>query len=316
MRLKALVTGGAGFIGHHLVRSLLDRGDEVVVLDDFSTGLRARLDPYASEIRIIEGSILEPRVLDDAAAGSDVIFHEAALASVERSFTDPVAASEVNVIGTIEVVLAAARQGVRRTVFAASSSVYGVPAELPCREAMKPEPVSPYGVSKLAAEYNLHALGQHHGVETVALRYFNVFGPGQDPNSDYAAVIPLFITAVLDGRRPTINGDGSVTRDFTFVDNVVIANLLAAVAPDAPGKTMNVACGDRTSLLDLLDAVCAAAGSSVEPVFGPPRAGDIQHSMADVSLARSILGYGVEVQFQEGIERTVDWYRAERIGHG
>ena len=312
--MKALVTGGAGFIGHHLVRALVERGDDVVVLDDFSTGSRERLDPYSSRARIIEGSILD-RSLDEATEGCDVVFHEAALASVERSLVDPVRTNEVNVAGTVQVILAASRHRVRRVVFAASSSVYGVPVELPCRETMKPSPASPYGVSKLAGEYYLHTLGAHLGVETVALRYFNVFGPGQDPHSDYAAVIPLFITAVLDGRRPIINGDGSVTRDFTFIENVVSANLLAATAADAPGTTMNVACGNRTSLLELLDAICTAAGQSVEPVFGSPRPGDITHSLADVSLARAILGYEVEVPFREGIARTVDWYRAQaRLG--
>lgn len=243
--MKALVTGGAGFIGHHLVRALLARDDTVVVLDDFSTGFRERLEPYAGRAHILEGSILSPSLLDEAAAGCDVIFHEAALASVERSFVDPVSTNEVNVAGTVQVVLAAARQSVRRIVFAASSSVYGVPEQLPCRETMKPQPESPYGVSKLAAEYYLHTVGRHLRVETVALRYFNVFGPGQDPTSHYSAVIPLFITAALNGRRPTINGDGSITRDFTHVDNVVAANLRAAVASDVSGLTMNIACGDR-----------------------------------------------------------------------
>ena len=307
--MKALVTGGAGFIGHHLVRALLERDDDVVVLDDFSTGFRERLDPYSSRTRVIEGSILDPACLDEATEGCDVVFHEAALASVERSFVDPATTNDVNVAGTVHVVLAAARHRVGRVVFAASSSVYGVPVELPCRETMKPSPASPYGVSKLAGEYYLHTLGAHLGVETVALRYFNVFGPGQDPNSDYAAVIPLFITAVLEGRGPTINGDGGITRDFTYVENVVSANLLAATAEDASGQTMNVACGDRTSLLQLLDTICAAAGQSVEPVFGPPRVGDITHSLADVSLARSIIGYEVEVPFREGIARTVQWYQ-------
>jgi UDP-glucose 4-epimerase len=307
--MKALVTGGAGFIGHHLVRALLERGDDVVVLDDFSTGFRERLTPYADRARVIEGSILDPDRLSEAMADCEVVFHEAALASVERSFADPVRTNEVNVEGTVQVVLAAGRQGVRRVVFAASSSVYGVPVELPCREEMKPSPASPYGISKLAGEYYLHTLGGHVGVETVALRYFNVFGPGQDPDSHYSAVIPLFITAVLDGRRPTVNGDGGVTRDFTYVENVVTANLLAATATEASGRTMNVACGDRTSLLELLDAICAAAGRSVEPVFGPPRPGDITHSLADVSLARSLLGYRVDVPFREGIARTVEWYR-------
>jgi UDP-glucose 4-epimerase len=184
---------------------------------------------------------------------------------------------------------------VRRVVFAASSSVYGVPTELPCRESMKPQPVSPYGVSKLAAELYLHTLGEHLGVETVALRYFNVFGPGQDPGSHYAAVIPLFITAVLEGRRPTINGSGDISRDFTFVDNVVAANLSASAAPGVSGRTMNVACGDRISLLSLLETICSAAGTVVEPLLGPPRAGDIQHSMADVSLARTLNDYDVRV---------------------
>lgn len=313
--MKALVTGGAGFIGHHLVRALLERGDEVVVLDDLSTGYRERLAPLEHRIRFIEGSILDPGTLDDAVAGCDVVFHEAALASVERSFAEPVATNEVNVSGTIEVVLAAARQSVRRVVFAASSSVYGVPDELPCREAMKPAPESPYGVSKLAAEYNLHALGRHLGVETVALRYFNVFGPGQDPSSHYAAVIPLFINAVFDGRQPTINGRDEITRDFTYVDNVVSANLLAASAAGASGATMNIACGDRWSLTYLLDTICAAAGRVVEPIFGPRRRGDIQHSQADVSLARATIGYEIEVPFDEGIARTVEWYRTRSRDH-
>ncbi len=216
--MKALVTGGAGFIGHHLVQALLERGDDVTVVDDLSTGLRERLVALSGRAHVLEGSILDPDLLDEAAAGRDVIFHEAALASVERSLRRPGAVpNEVNVAGTVEVVLAAARQGVRRVVFASSSSLYGIPVSLPCVETMKPSPESPYGVSKLAAEQYLHTLGRYHGVETVALRYFNVFGPGQNPASDYAAVIPLFITAVLEGRRPVINGDGSITRDFTYV---------------------------------------------------------------------------------------------------
>jgi nucleoside-diphosphate-sugar epimerase len=308
--MRVLITGGAGFIGHHLVRAFLEQGDEVVVLDDFSTGLRERLVPFIGRARVIEGSILDPDVLDAAAAGCDVILHQAALASVERSFVDPVRTNDVNVGGTIQVMLAAARQGVRRVVFAASSSVYGVPAELPCREAMNPLPESPYGVSKLAAEYNLHTLGRHTGVDTVALRYFNVFGPGQDPRSHYAAVIPLFITAVLKGGRPTVNGDGTTTRDFTYVDNVVRANILATLSPSAAGRTMNIACGDRTSLLELLDAICMAAGRRVEAVFGPPRPGDIKHSLADITMARDMLGYEVQVPFREGIARTVEWYRS------
>jgi UDP-glucose 4-epimerase len=307
--MKALVTGGAGFIGHHLVGSLLSRGDEVVVLDDFSTGFRERLDRHAGRVRVIEGTILEPDVVDKAAAGCDVIFHEAAVASVERSFVEPVLTDEINVVGTIQVLLAAARQGVHRVVFASSAAVYGTPVELPCRETMRPAPESPYGVNKLAAEHYLHTLGRRAGVETVSLRYFNVFGPGQDPQSDYAAVIPLFVTAALAGRQPTINGDGSITRDFVYIDDVVNANLRAATTPGASGLTMNIASGEQTSLLDLLEAVSAAVGVTVQPVFGPPRAGDIEHSVADVSMARSTIAYRVEVPFDVGIARTLEWYR-------
>ena len=308
--LRVLVTGGAGFIGHHLVRALLERGDEVVVIDDFSTGSRGRLQAVANEIQLVEGSILDEHALDRAVTGCDLILHEAALASVERSFESPVLTNAVNVDGTIRVVLAAARRGVRRIVLAGSSSVYGVPEELPCRESMKPSPESPYGVSKLAAEYYLHTIGRHLGVETVSLRYFNVFGPGQDPTSDYAAVIPLFIKAVLRGRRPTINGDGDISRDFTYVDNVVSANLLAATVQDVAGLTANVACGERTTLLELLAAICDAAGRNVEPIFGAPRSGDIEHSQSDISLASAQLGYHVSVPFADGIRRTVDWYSA------
>jgi UDP-glucose 4-epimerase len=308
--VKALVTGGAGFIGHHLVGALLARGDEVVVLDDYSTGDPARLDPVRASIRIVEGSILEPDALDEVMAGCDVVFHEGALPSVARSLVAPLASNEVNATGTIQVMLAAARHGVQRVVYAGSSSVYGIPRTLPCTEDMRPDPESPYGVSKLAAELYLHRLGRQHGIGTVALRYFNVFGEGQDPRSEYAAVIPRFITAVLSGQRPTVNGDGSVSRDFTHVQNVISANLLAARLDAPSGVTCNIACGERRTLLDMLAAIAAAAGRSVEPIFGPPRAGDIKHSLADITRAREALGYQVLVPFDEGIRRAVAWYGA------
>jgi nucleoside-diphosphate-sugar epimerase len=222
--------------------------------------------------------------------------------------------NEVNVGGTIEVMLAAARHGVRRVVLAGSSSVYGIPEELPCRESQRPDPRSPYGASKLAAEHYVHTLGQLHGVDTVVLRYFNVFGPGQDPASEYAAVVPRFVTAVLDGRRPTIYGDGETSRDFTYVDNVVEANLLASLPSSPSALTCNVACGSRYSLLELLQVICEAAGRRVEPVFGPPRPGDIQHSQADISIARRALDYRAEVPFGEGIRRAVAWYRDQATG--
>ncbi len=310
--MRALVTGGAGFIGHHLVRALVERGDTVVVLDDYSTGHASRLEPLRDRIRVIEGSILDPAVLDDAMESCQVVFHEAALPSVARSLSDPIASNEVNVTGTIHVMLAAARQGVRRIVYASSSSVYGVPRSLPCVEDFRPSPESPYGVSKLGGELYVHALGRHHGIDTVALRYFNVFGEGQDPTSQYAAVIPRFITAVLEGERPTINGDGSVSRDFTHVDNVVAANLLAGT-PGGPSRaTLNIACGERWTLLELLDLIQAVAGRTVQPSFGPPRPGDIVHSMADISAARHELGYQVVVPFEAGIRRAIDWYRSRR----
>ena len=308
--MKTVVTGGAGFIGHHLVGGLLARGDSVTVLDDLSTGDRARLDPVADRITYIEGSILDEARLDEALDSCEVIFHEAAIPSVARSLVTPRLTNNVNVTGTIEVMLAAAKHGVRRVVFAGSSSVYGIPESLPCRETQRPAPRSPYGASKLAAEHYIHTLGMAFGVETVVLRYFNVFGPGQDPLSEYAAVVPRFTTAILEGRAPLVNGNGEVSRDFTYVDNVVSANLLAAQASTPSGITCNVACGSRYTLLDLLDAICAAAGRRVEPTFGPPRAGDIVHSQADISLAREALGYEVVVPFAEGITRTVGWYQS------
>jgi nucleoside-diphosphate-sugar epimerase len=307
--MKVLVTGGAGFIGHHLVRGLLARGDAVNVIDDFSTGDRSRLVPFRGRITLTEGTILDPTALGEAVAGCDVILHEAAIPSVARSLVTPLLTNEVNVTGTIEVMLAAAHFGVRRVVLAGSSSVYGIPAELPCRESFRPDPQSPYGASKLAAEHYVHTLGQLHSIQTVVLRYFNVFGPGQDPASEYAAVVPRFVTAVLNGSRPTIHGSGDISRDFTYVDNVVEANLLATRSSIGARVTCNVACGSRSSLLELLQAICGAVGRQVDPIVGPPRPGDIRHSLADISLARRELGYEVAVPFREGIARTVAWYR-------
>jgi nucleoside-diphosphate-sugar epimerase len=310
--MKALVTGGAGFIGHHLVRGLLERGDQVAVIDDFSTGLRSRLEMFRGRIRLIEGSILDRAALEEAVAGAEVIFHEAALASVAQSLVAPALTNRINEGGTIEVMLAAARHGVRRVVFAGSSAVYGIPERLPCSEDQRPTPTSPYGVSKLAGEHYVHTLGQLSGVETVVLRYFNVFGPGQDPASEYAAVIPKFVTAVLNGQRPTINGSGAISRDFTSIDDVVSANLLAAQRDRPSGLTCNIASGSHNTLDELLDAVCAAVGTKVDPIIGPPRAGDIKDSQADITLARRELGFMPAVSFRDGIARTVDWYRRVR----
>jgi UDP-glucose 4-epimerase len=309
--VKALVTGGAGFIGHHLVRGLLERGHEVTVLDDFSSGSQGRLSAVRDRVRLVEGSVLDDGALDDALAGRDVVFHLAAIASVARSLEEPRLTHAVNVEGTIAVVLAAARHRLRRAILAGSSAVYGDAATLPCREEQRPAPRSPYGIDKLAAEHYLHVLGAAGGVETVALRYFNVFGAGQDPASEYAAVIPRFITAALHGHQPVINGSGTISRDFVHVDDVVAANILAATVPGIGGLTCNIARGAPTTLDELVAAVGAATGAPLEPVYGPPREGDIAASWADVSRARDALGYAPAVPFREGIARTVDWFRAQ-----
>jgi UDP-glucose 4-epimerase len=306
--LKAAVTGGAGFIGHHLVRGLLERGHEVSVIDDLSTGTRARLESLQGDVQQVEGSILDPGALDAVLSGCELVFHEAALASVPRSIEEPQRCNAVNVTGTIEVMLAAARSGVRRIVLASSSAVYGVPAALPCTERDVPAPVSPYGASKLAGEHFARTLGEALGVETVSLRYFNVFGPGQDPGSTYAAVIPRFIDDVLHGRRPTINGSEAITRDFIYIDDVVEANVRAADADVASGLVCNVASGLPTSLVDLLGAIGAATGVSPDPLIGPARAGDIPASVGDPSLARAAIGFQPAVSLEEGIARTVEWF--------
>ena len=304
--MKALVTGGAGFIGRHLVHGLLSRGHDVGVIDDSS---RSGLAPFADGVTVTTASILDADALDTAVAGSEVIFHEAAIASVARSLLEPRLTNDVNTNGTIEVMRAAARNGVRKVVFAGSSAVYGIPDALPCSESQRPAPRSPYGVSKLAAEHYVHALGEAFGIQTAVLRYFNVYGPGQDPASEYAAVIPRFITAVLEGRRPMINGKGDISRDFVYIDDVVEANLLASQAGVSPALTCNIATGSPTSLDQLLRAVGVGVGTAVHPTLGPPRPGDIPHSYADIGLARRALGYEPRTALDDGIARTIDWYR-------
>jgi UDP-glucose 4-epimerase len=310
--VKALVTGGAGFIGHHLAAALVERGDTVVVLDDLSTGDPERLRLIADRISFIHGDIRQPGDIEEAVAGCEVVFHQAALPSVARSVRDPVATNDVNVTGTIRVMRAAARAGVRRVVFAGSSSVYGSSPVMPRREDQPPAPVSPYAVSKLAAEQYVHTLGTLDGVETVVLRYFNIYGPSQDPFSEYSAVVPRFVTAALEGTPAVVHGDGRQSRDFTHVANAVSANLLAASAPGASGVTANIGCGRRFSLLDLLAAIGAATGRPLDPVFVEPRAGDVRDSQADISVAAERLGYSVVMPFEAGIEQTVAWFR-ERV---
>jgi len=306
--MRALVTGGAGFIGHHLVRALVDRGDDVVVLDDFSTGRRERLAGMRAA-RIVEANLCAGPGLADALQDREVVFHLAAIASVARSVADPVATNAVNVDGTVRLMVGAVRAGVRRVVVASSSAVYGGQPRLPSRESDLPDPQSPYATSKLAAEHYAHNIGGAGGVETVALRFFNVFGPGQDPQAEYAAVVPRFITAALSGERPVVYGDGRQSRDFAFVHDVVGANLAAAVASGASGKTLNVGSGERCSLLDLLEAVGTAAGRTLDPVFEAPRAGDVRDSQADVSLAARVLGHRPSVDLAGGIRATLESYR-------
>lgn len=314
--MRVLVTGGAGFIGHHLVGALLERGDDVVVLDDYSTGFPWRLEPVLDRITMVEGDLRDPDAVARATSGVEVVLHQGAIPSVARSVEDPLRSNSVNVDGTIQLMLACAAAGVRRVVAAGSSSVYGASPELPRVETQRPDPRSPYAASKLATEHYVHTLGELHGIETVVLRYFNVFGPGQDPLSQYAAVVPLFITAALEGTRPTVHGDGRQSRDFTFVDNVVSANLLGATVPGVTRVTANIGCGGRYNLLDLLDRIRDAVGTLADPIFEPTRPGDVRDSEADISVAREQLGYEVRVPFGEGVRRTVDWYAGQRARAG
>jgi UDP-glucose 4-epimerase len=300
-----LVTGGGGFIGSNLVRSLLERGDRVRVLDNFSTGRRENLEGL--DVEVVEGELRSYERVHAAVRGAEVVFHLGALGSVPRSVQDPLTTSAVNVEGTLNVLLAARDEGVRRVVFASSSSVYGSSETLPLHESMPVDPISPYGVAKLAAErYCVSFARVYHSFETVVLRYFNVFGPRQNPYSQYAAVVPLFLTAVAEGRPVTIFGDGGQARDFTYVENVLQANLLAAEAPGVSGRIFNVAAGAPASVNDLADAIGRLLGREVEKVYAEPRAGDIRNSFGDVSAAREVLGFEPTIDLEDGLRRTAD----------
>jgi nucleoside-diphosphate-sugar epimerase len=307
-----LVTGAAGFIGSNIVEALVRRGATVRALDNFSTGRRANIAPFLSNVELFEGSLNDDGLVDQAVRDVDYVLHQAALPSVPRSVTDPLASHEANATGTLRLLIAARDAGVKRLVFASSSSVYGDSPQLPKREDMPTSPLSPYAVNKLAGEEYCKVFTRLYGFPAVSLRYFNVFGPRQDPKSQYAAVIPAFITAALDGKRPTVHGDGSQTRDFTYVENVVEANLLACEARDAEGQAMNVACGERISLLDLLAEIGRITGRDIDPVFDAERPGDVKHSLADISKAERLLGYQPVVSFAEGLRRTIDYFRSGR----
>jgi UDP-glucose 4-epimerase len=306
--MRALVTGGGGFIGSNIARALLERGDDVRVIDDFSTGRRENLAGIDPEV--VEGSIENLDLLNRVMDGVEVVFHEAALPSVKRSVDDPITTHAVDATGTLNVLVAARDAGVRRVVYASSSSAYGNTPVLPKQEDMPTSPLSPYAVAKLTGEHYCRAFHNVYGMETVALRYFNVFGPRQDPTSHYSAVIPLFATALLEGRVPTVHGDGEQTRDFTYIANVIQANLKAAEGDErSAGQAMNVACGSRVSLNQLISVLADIIGvSDYEVGYGDPRPGDVRDSLADISKARDLIGYEPTVDLEEGLRKTVDWF--------
>jgi UDP-glucose 4-epimerase len=304
-----LVTGGAGFIGSHIAEALVRRGDRVRILDNLSTGFRSNFEAFRDGVEFIEGDVTDANAVARAVEGVECVFHEAALASVPLSVERPLASHAACATGTVTLLDAARRAGVRRVVYAGSSAAYGDQPTASKRETDLPAPLSPYAAAKLAGELYCQAFWSSFGLETVAIRYFNVFGPRQDPASQYSAVIPLFITAILAGRQPVIYGDGRQSRDFSFVANVAHANLLAADAPEAVGRTINAADGRSIDLLQLLDVLNRLLGTKVKPQLAPSRPGDVRESQADISLARRLLHYEPQVDFEEGLRRSIDYYR-------
>ncbi|MCX8072612.1 MAG: SDR family oxidoreductase [Candidatus Binatia bacterium] len=306
-----LVTGGAGFIGSNLVHALVARGEKVRVLDNFSTGSRENLASVADRIEVIEGDLRDPDTVRAAVRGVQYVSHQAALRSVPRSVDDPLSTDAVNTHGTLLLLVAARDAGVKRVVYASSSSVYGDSPVLPKEENQAPAPISPYAVSKLAGEYYCRTFTRLYGLETVSLRYFNVFGPRQSPESKYAAVVPLFIRAALRGEALIIHGDGEQSRDFTYIDNVVEANLLACTQPNIAGEVFNVACNERHSVLEIARLVGELVGRTVKIEHTAPRAGDVRHTQASIEKAARLLHYRPKVGFEEGMRRTVDWLRQQ-----
>jgi nucleoside-diphosphate-sugar epimerase len=303
--MRVLVTGGAGFVGSQLSERLLAAGHQVRVLDNFATGRRENLDGVAGDVELVEGDVQSYERVHNAVRGCEVVFHQAALPSIPRSVQDPLTTNAANVIGTLNVLLAARDSGVRRVIYASSSSVYGVNEQLPKSEDTTPQPASPYAVGKLAAEGYCRSFWEVYGLETVSLRYFNTFGPRQDPLSQYAAVIPRFVAAFLSNEPPVVFGDGEQTRDFTYVENVLEANVRAAAAEGVAGGVYNVASGSSLSLNQLLQQLRDLTGRDLEARYEPPRPGEVRHSQADVTAARRDLGYSVTVPFEEGLDRTI-----------
>jgi UDP-glucose 4-epimerase len=312
--MKFLVTGGAGFIGSHIVEELLERGERVRVLDNFSTGKKENIVPFSKEIELIEGDIRDLKIVEKAAKGVDYVLHQAALPSVFRSVKDPITTNEVNVLGTLNILMAAKEAGVKRVVYASSSSVYGDTPQLPKRENTEISPLSPYALSKLTGEEYARLFTSLYGLEIISLRYFNVFGSRQDPASQYAAVIPKFISSMLKEESPLIYGDGEQSRDFTYVSNVVSANLLATTSKTKEG-VFNIACGKRITVNELVTDLNRIMDTEIKPLYTDPRPGDVRHSQADISKAEKALSYRVEIDFEEGLKQTVEWFRSqERLG--
>ena len=311
--MRILFTGGAGFIGSHLAAHLALIGHDVRILDNLASGRRSNVLAVGEDVDLVEGDIQSYERVHNAVAGCDVVFHQAALPSVPRSVQDPLTSNATNVTGTLNVLLASRDARVRRVVFASSSSIYGREPELPAREDAAPLPISPYATAKLACEGYCRSFTEVYGLETVALRYFNVFGPRQDPRSEYAAVIPRFINALVAGEAPTIFGDGEQSRDFTFVDDVVEANVLAMDAPGVAGHVFNVAWGERTTVNGLLEELRTVIDVSVDPQYAPSRPGEVKHSLADVGRARSVLGWKPQVDLREGLLRTVQHFDSEAL---
>lgn len=309
--MKYLVTGGAGFIGSNIVSELLSQGEQVVVLDNFATGKRENTLPLMKNknLTMIEGDLRSFHIVRTAVKGVDYILHQGALPSVPRSINDPITSNDVNILGMLNILEAAKEFGVKRVVCASSSSIYGNSESLPKVESMPVNPLSPYALTKYAQERYCQIFSKIYGMETVALRYFNVFGPNQDPTSQYSAVIPKFIKLIMQDKEPVIYGDGSQSRDFTFVENNVWGNIQACTAPKASGEVINIACGKRYTLIDLVDMINEILGKNIEPKFAPDRAGDVKHSLAGIEKAKELLGYEVRVDFKEGLRRTIEYFK-------
>ncbi len=306
--MKYLVTGGAGFIGSNIAIEILKRGDSVRIIDNFATGRKVNIEPILDRVELVDGDIRDFWTVSEAVEGIDYVLHQAALPSVPRSVKNPLTSNAVNINGTLNILEASRQAGVKRVVFACSSSIYGESEVLPKVETMPPSPLSPYAITKLAGEEYCKAYYRLFGLETVSLRYFNIFGPRQDPNSHYSAVIPLFIKAVLKDQQPVVYGDGEQSRDFTYIANAVAANLKACTSPEAPGKCYNVACGKRFTLNQIMKMLGEIVGKKVTAKYVDARSGDIKHSLADIEAAKTDLGYSPDFDFKSGLDETFKWF--------